>query len=409
MLVLTLFSCKSDETSIEEDLESPLYNGLGIIETENDKYPLILQHIDGDRIVTIDNDLNGEMDGYLFSNSKDSFLVEINEENFLPSKITLSDESILMFSYREDNSVMDLGFIDANGNIEYSKDIDISEIANLNSNFKLESKSNNIKNLNKLKNIKNALFAISLGINVNVCAYSLALLNAPLAIISCGSAIFNTIDKILEEKQIENVRLEQANDLVNVIGTLSNTFGCINPVNRLNGVKDCINSVIDLSNWTLEVLNKINENKSEDIEDIQSEFNLSQLGNWVNNNGWSIEIPRSSCNYLTDIYTGLEENSSYIVFLVNSNGEVTIGKGYPYFNFLDYKKHKVTITSNTISVEVIERMKHKSENTIITLDYKFNASFDEIKKDRGTAYLDYFITNDHVYFKECAEGVWFWD
>ncbi|MDD7887323.1 hypothetical protein [Flavivirga sp. 57AJ16] len=384
LVFIFFFNCNSNDNSDLSD-EDILIEGVGIMFTENTKYPLLIQHQNGERFLTMDNDENNNIDAIIFSNGDVSMISELDESTLLPSVTTFSDGTMIVYSFKEDNTIMDIGIIDPNQNIEYVRDIEISLPSRTTNKkyYNSKSSSSNLKSLDALESVKIALFAIKIGINVPLCLGSLASAQVHIAALACSSAISDTLSFLEEQLGFQSEALTkltyQLNNLTTTIAGLSDVFECAEGVIKRNPAKalECINATltgIDL------LIDKMNETK--DINDEAVELVEDSLQAGSERYAWKISWNPSSCGSIPNapfgstysIYIWLDENRNFIPQFTEKD------------NFVNLDKYKVNKTGNTLSIHVRYYEINETTNNIVEIESELIVNFDTQNTGTATIY-----------------------
>ncbi len=168
-LLLTA-SCKKETTKPIHNDESLLIEGTALMVTEDQRMPVILKHEDGGKAAMIDNDLDGRYDRLVYQENNLEMVMDVDEFTGLPTKLFASDGGVLLYQYKENNTLLDIAIIDDKGEVGYVRDIDISTINGLTAKAMLgaTSKGSNEK-------VKEMVSGLSLAWSMGVCAVSGAL------------------------------------------------------------------------------------------------------------------------------------------------------------------------------------------------------------------------------------------
>lgn len=279
IILLILSGCSSNEKSLDEQKDI-LIQGIGIIQTDNEKYPLLIQHENGERFITVDNDENGNLDGVLYSNGEHYFLSQLDESTLLPTITTTSDGEMILYSFRNENSIMDIGFVDKNGAVQYFTDIEIS----------LPTRTSEKRALSKepdpLKSLKIALFAIKTGINVPLCVGGAFVPGAQLiSFYACLSAVTDTLNFLDEhvgfENETVNSIINQFTNVTSVVTELEGAIGCLSPIVNPVRALDCVNSLLSFVSVSIDILKHNQNSNVETIESVNSQLSLLGLDSFV--------------------------------------------------------------------------------------------------------------------------------
>ncbi|APA64461.1 hypothetical protein [Maribacter sp. 1_2014MBL_MicDiv] len=104
-----------------------LFNGTAIMETNDAKTPYVLFNQNGAIATTIDQDLDGVFEQIILSDGENSTIIEINSETGLPSKMYTSENVLVMYNFKDENTNLDIAIMQVNQETVFIEDIDVSD------------------------------------------------------------------------------------------------------------------------------------------------------------------------------------------------------------------------------------------------------------------------------------------
>ncbi|MGK0376712.1 MAG: hypothetical protein ACJA1Z_000510 [Patiriisocius sp.] len=255
ILFATAFSCTQDEDSDEIQTSDLLYKGLGILETGINEMPIILQHENGERIVTIDTNGDSYVDGLIYTNGSDFMNVVIDEYTLLPNRITTSDNTVFLFAFKQNNTLVDIGVLKQDNQVNYIRDIAIV----------IPERAPTRNPGEALQAASVAISAVGIAIGTVTCItagtgliVSTAGFAIPIALATCSSLIINAITLINENSDNQNIVINQLGSANNIYSYIADTMGCQSgdPVACYSLILGGIGGIID---QTQNILNTIGE------------------------------------------------------------------------------------------------------------------------------------------------------
>jgi len=221
--LFTAFSCTKNEDTEELQSSDLLFNGIGVLETGYDDAPIILQHENGGRIVSIDANNNTHIDGLVYSEGSNFMYTIINEDTYLPSRITTSDNTVFLFAFKENNTLMDVGVVQPNNQVSYIRDIPINIPAR------------NATRLpgDALQAASITVSAVGIALGTVGCvtagaglAISTAGLAIPVALATCSSLIISGASLLNDHSESQSLLINQLGNANSIYTYLANTMGC---------------------------------------------------------------------------------------------------------------------------------------------------------------------------------------
>jgi len=100
-----------------------LIEGMAFMVTNDQRIPIILHHVDGAKAAMIDDDEDGVAE--LMVHSEDGFetVINIDPETRLPLKMCSSDGTVVLYNYKESNTLLDMAIMRPDEPIEYARDL----------------------------------------------------------------------------------------------------------------------------------------------------------------------------------------------------------------------------------------------------------------------------------------------
>lgn len=246
IFAVTLFvSCSSDD---KDSNPEGLIEGVALLATDNEEMPLIIQHIDGGRIVTIDENEDGNLDRLVYTEDNRFLVAELNPISQLPSRITTSDNTVFLFAYKDDNTLVDIAVVQANDEIGYIRDVPID----------LPTRSN-ARASGPFEAVQAGLFAIGTALGSIACittagglVISTAGLAIPAAIAACGSLVVGVAGFINANSQSQSQVVGHLDNTNNVYTIVQGVLGCASA-----NFSNCVSGIITSTGLILAQINGI--------------------------------------------------------------------------------------------------------------------------------------------------------
>ena len=224
ILAAFLISCSDDGiTDPDPDPANLLINNVGLLPTENLRMPIVMQHTNGERIVTVDNNEDGILDALVYTVDNTFLVAKINPNTSLPTSITTSDNTVFLFAFKDGNTLMDVAIVKEGNEIAYLRDIAID----------LPTRLMNRETAGTLEAVKAGLFAVGTVLSTVACAtasgalvVSTAGLAIPAAIAACGGLVIGVASFINDNTESDNQVISQINNVNGVYTLLSGALGC---------------------------------------------------------------------------------------------------------------------------------------------------------------------------------------
>lgn len=340
-LFLIIISCSSpdytvtdikmseEETEVEEEIIEPLeptgeellYNGTAIMKTNDPRIPFILFNKEGATSAAIDENLDGEMDKVVLTDGEAKTVIEINIETGLPKKMYTSEGILVIYDFKENNSLLDVAIVAANEETIYIDNVDISTL-------EFTSKSDNANKTIACAPIQKSMVTMANGYKWALGGWckikednSIVFQSLDLTAKECRD-IYRQMHPCCQVSAYEDIYCKQLTNQSKVLSEIEQLVAC-----ALDGdLSDCINSsTTDIQNLINEALFLKSEIGEETI--LQAEiilFDLIETNPGGNNNligTWLLERQEEQFEGIVDVtIVGVEycddfpnENSCYTI------------------------------------------------------------------------------------------------
>ncbi|HAI37165.1 MAG TPA: hypothetical protein DCM40_02995, partial [Maribacter sp.] len=87
----------------------------------------LLFNQNGATATTIDQDLDGVFEQIILSDGENSTIIEINLETGLPSKMYTSENVLVIYNFKDENTNLDIAIMQVNQETVFIEDIDVSD------------------------------------------------------------------------------------------------------------------------------------------------------------------------------------------------------------------------------------------------------------------------------------------
>ncbi len=107
LILISLFSCSSDSNNNADETTQEELN-LGYF--PNTTIPFILSDLNDYTVFAYDSNIDSTIDGIILKKGDDEALTMIDTETYLPSAISVSDGSLVLFNYNDELTAVDVVF-----------------------------------------------------------------------------------------------------------------------------------------------------------------------------------------------------------------------------------------------------------------------------------------------------------
>lgn len=246
-LSVVVFGAYSDDDENTNPDPEGLTEGVAFLATDDPAAPLVMQHINGEQIVTIDENENGALDALVYTQDANFLVAHLNEATSLPERITTSDNTLFIFSYKNNNTLMDVAVVQPDNQIGYLRDIAI------------ELPDPFLINRTPLEALQAGLFAVGTALGTVACVtsagglvISTAGLAIPAAIAACGGLIVSVAGFINSNSGANNEAIAQLDNANNVFSIVQGVIGC-----PTGNVGNCLSGVVTAAGVILSQINGI--------------------------------------------------------------------------------------------------------------------------------------------------------
>ena len=114
------------ETPQEESGADLLVDGLAVINTLNTKVPYVFTHTSGAKTAILDKNEDGFFDEIALTENDIELTITINGTTGLPDKMVLNEGGVVLYHFKENNTLLDLAIIKPSQEPVYIRDVDMS-------------------------------------------------------------------------------------------------------------------------------------------------------------------------------------------------------------------------------------------------------------------------------------------
>ena len=247
-LVVLSTGCSEDDENMDLNPEG-LTEGVGFLATDDPSAPLVMQHINGERIVTVDENQNGALDALVYTQNNNFLVAHLDEATSLPNRITTSDNTLFIFSYKAGNTLMDVAVVQSGGQVGYVRDIALD----------LPTRILGRSSSGPMEALQAGLFAVGTALGSVACitaggglVISTAGLAIPAAIAACGGLVVSVAGFINSNSDANNETIAQLDNANNVFTILQGVIGC-----PTGNVGNCLAGIVTSTGLILSEINGI--------------------------------------------------------------------------------------------------------------------------------------------------------
>lgn len=118
---------ETDNGTLEETGADLLFNGTAIMETGDARIPYIFYNQTGVSTSVMDENLDGELDKIILKDDDAETVIEMNTKTGLPKKMYTSEGILVIYNFKDENSLLDLAVVTDSAEIIYIDDVNISD------------------------------------------------------------------------------------------------------------------------------------------------------------------------------------------------------------------------------------------------------------------------------------------
>lgn len=283
---LTFMGCfPSEDENPPEEVQGELIQGVAVIPTEDNRVPFIFAHEDGGEAAMVDTDENGLYDRLAFQEDDTQIVLELDETNGMPTKLYHSDGLVILYSFKENNSLVDIALLKDDDEVGYLRDVDTSFLSLDNAISKtLPYSFYKNQQTDVLEALQNTVGAMSLAWNAGVCIFNISATFAsagvtspvtlPTALISCGGFLTDFVLFVANNTGLENQLGNQLNGVRSLLGLLQDYQGCT----RQADISSCLAIGLSAIDGILNIAELVREAVGADSIDLAEGALISGFG-----------------------------------------------------------------------------------------------------------------------------------
>jgi len=224
-LIVLVISCSTsdDSTTPDPDPVDNLINNVGVLATNSQNMPIVIQHTNGERIVSVDDNQDGVIDALVYTVGETFLVAQLDPNTSLPTSITTSANTVFLFAYKEGNTLMDIAIVKEGEQVAYIRDVPIE----------LPTRMAGKVSGGVYEAAKAGIFAVSTAFGTVACVtaggvliVSTAGIAIPAAAAACGGLIVGVASFINSNSGTDNQVVTQLDNANNTYTLLQGALGC---------------------------------------------------------------------------------------------------------------------------------------------------------------------------------------
>jgi hypothetical protein len=127
-----------EESTPDEETDPPvveisgaelLFNGTAILNMNDPNIPYVFYNTHGSTATAVDDTMDGVLNKVILTDTEQRTIIEMDEVSGLPKRMYTSDNIVVLYHFKEENTLMDLAIVSENNDTEYIDDVDVSDLA----------------------------------------------------------------------------------------------------------------------------------------------------------------------------------------------------------------------------------------------------------------------------------------